>query len=182
MDPAAPKVTAMARQVRRFGTRPSILPASMTQTLVLALLIGIVAGMRTMTAPAAMSWAASLGWLTVGATRLAFLAYAWTPWVLTMMAVTELVADQHPATPSRKALGPFAARLMSGALSGAAIGVSTGQTMAGLVTGVVGAVVGTLGGYAFRSRLAASFGRDRPAAFIEDAVAIGGALLAVALL
>jgi uncharacterized membrane protein len=40
-------------------------------------------------------------------------------------------------------------------------------------------VIGTLGGHALRARLAAAFGRDRPAAFIEDAVAIGGALLAV---
>ena len=29
----------------------------------LALLIGVVAGLRTMTAPAAVSWAAYLGWL-----------------------------------------------------------------------------------------------------------------------
>ena len=151
-------------------------------TLVLALLIGMVAGMRTFTAPAALSWAASLGWLNVGATRLAFLGYAWTPWIFTVMALLELVGDQHPATPSRKAAGPFAARLMSGALSGAAIGTAAGQTMAGLVAGVVGAVIGTLGGHAFRSRLAAMFGRDRPAAFIEDAVAIGAALLTVALL
>ena len=48
---------------------------------------------------------------------------------------------------------------------------------AGLGAGIVGAIVGTLGGRAFRGRLAKAFGSDRPAAFIEDAVAIGGALL-----
>ena len=47
----------------------------------------------------------------------------------------------------------------------------------GLLAGIAGAVIGTLGGRAFRARLAAAFGNDRPAAFIEDAVAIGGALL-----
>jgi uncharacterized membrane protein len=46
-----------------------------------------------------------------------------------------------------------------------------------LVAGAVGALIGTLGGHALRARLAAAFGSDRPAAFIEDAVAVGGALL-----
>ncbi|WP_425993766.1 hypothetical protein [Caulobacter sp. DWR1-3-2b1] len=32
----------------------------------LALLIGVVAGLRAMTAPAAISWAAHLGWLPLG--------------------------------------------------------------------------------------------------------------------
>jgi uncharacterized membrane protein len=41
--------------------------------------------------------------------------------------------------------------------------------------GGVGAVIGTLGGKAFRARLAAAFGSDPPAAFLEDAIAIGGA-------
>jgi uncharacterized membrane protein len=49
--------------------------------------------------------------------------------------------------------------------------------LGGLLAGIVGAVIGTLGGRALRARLAAAFGSDRPAAFIEDAVAIGGALL-----
>lgn len=47
----------------------------------------------------------------------------------------------------------------------------------GLLAGIVGAVIGALGGRDFRARLARAFGSDRPAAFIEDAVAIGGALL-----
>ena len=40
-------------------------------------------------------------------------------------------------------------------------------------------MIGTLGGSAVRGQLAAAFGSDRPAALIEDAVAIGGALLIV---
>jgi uncharacterized membrane protein len=53
---------------------------------------------------------------------------------------------------------------------------------AGLALGAVGAVLGTLGGARVRSRLAARLHKDRPAAFIEDGVAIGGAALAMALL
>jgi uncharacterized membrane protein len=47
----------------------------------------------------------------------------------------------------------------------------------GIFAGITGAVIGTLVGRAFRERLAAAFGKNRPAAFIEDAVTIGAALL-----
>ena len=66
----------------------------------------------------------------------------------------------------------FGARIVSGALSGATIGVSAGSWVVGLVAGVVGAAIGTLGGAEIRSRMAKAFGRDTPAAFIEDAGAI----------
>jgi uncharacterized membrane protein len=46
----------------------------------------------------------------------------------------------------------------------------------------VGAVIGTFGGYTFRARLAAAFHKDLPAALVEDAIAVGGALLVVMLL
>jgi uncharacterized membrane protein len=48
--------------------------------------------------------------------------------------------------------------------------------LGGAMAGIGGAVVGTLGGHSFRARLAAAFGNDRPAAFIEDAIAIAVAL------
>ena len=38
---------------------------------------------------------------------------------------------------------------------------------------IIGAVVGAVAGKRFRASLAVPFGADRPAAFIEDAVAIG---------
>ncbi|MEX2296934.1 MAG: hypothetical protein WD715_05940 [Dongiaceae bacterium] len=64
-----------------------------------------------------------------------------------------------------------------GALAGAAIGASAGTLVVGAVLGAMGAIAGTLGGAVARARLAVAFGRDRPAALIEDAVAIVGALL-----
>ena len=42
-------------------------------TYVLALLFGVVAGLRTFTAPAAASWAVHLGWLNPGGSPLGFL-------------------------------------------------------------------------------------------------------------
>lgn len=143
----------------------------------LALLIGIVAGLRAMTAPAAVAWAAYFGVLDLGGTWLAFLGNVWARWILTALALVELVTDQLPSTPSRKVPVQFGTRIVTGALSGAGIGVAGGSWFGGLLAGAVGAVLGTLGGHAFRAQLAAAFGSDRPAAFVEDAVAIGGALL-----
>jgi uncharacterized membrane protein len=143
----------------------------------LALLTGVVAGLRTMTAPALVSWVSRLGSLHLNGTWLAFLGYAWTPWILTLFALGELITDQLPNTPSRTAPLGFGARIVTGALCGAAIATAGGVMLAGIVAGITGAVIGTLGGHAFRARLAAALHRDRPAAFIEDAIALGGALL-----
>ncbi len=145
----------------------------------LALLIGVVAGLRTMTAPAAVSWAAHLGWLHLDGSWLAFLGYAWTAWILTLLALVELVTDQLPSTASRTVPVQFGARIVTGALSGGAIGASTGSLTLGAIAGIVGAVIGTLGGRAVRAKLAAAFGKDPPAAFIEDAFAIAAAFVIV---
>jgi uncharacterized membrane protein len=155
----------------------SVMHETALTAYLLALLIGVVAGLRSMTAPALVSWAAHLGWLPLGGTWLAFLGYAWTPWLLTLFALGELIIDKLPSTPSRTAPPGFAGRIVTGALSGAAVATAGGAMVGGIVAGIAGAVIGTLGGHAFRARLAGAFGRDRPAALIEDAIAIGGALL-----
>jgi len=147
----------------------------------LALLLGVVAGLRAMTVPAAVSWAARLGALDLSASRLAFLGNGWVPWLLTVLACAELVTDQLPATPSRTVPVQFGARLVIGGLAGAVICLHAGGAF-GAIMGMVGAVIGTLGGHAARARLAERFGRDRPAAFVEDAVAIGAAAVLMAAL
>lgn len=143
----------------------------------LALSIGIIAGLRAMTAPAAVAWAAQLGLLDLAGSWLHFFAHPWTAWIFTVLALGEFVTDQLPSTPSRTVPMQFGARLLSGGLCGATIGFAAGSLWGGVIAGIAGAVLGTLGGRAGRARLANAFGRDRPAAFIEDAVAIGGALL-----
>jgi uncharacterized membrane protein len=138
----------------------------------LAFLIGLVAGLRAMTAPMAVSWAARLGWLNLKGTPLAFLGAAVTPWIFTVAAVGELINDKLPKTGSRKSPPQFIGRLLMGALCGAAVGAGSGALAAGLVAGVIGAVAGTLGGYEFRSRLARAAGKDLPIALLEDVIAI----------
>lgn len=148
----------------------------------LALLIGVIAGLRTMTAPAAASWAVHLGMIDASGTPLEFMGWRYTPWVLSVMAAAELLVDKLPATPSRKVPHQFGARVVAGGLAGATLGAAGGMWMIGAVLGAIGAVIGTLGGAAARARLAAAFRRDLPAALIEDAVAIVGAVLIVAVL
>jgi uncharacterized membrane protein len=138
----------------------------------------MIAGLRSLTAPALVSWAASLGWLHLENTGLAFLAHARTRYLLSVLAIVELVADKLPKTPSRTAPAGFAARLLTGGLCGAAFGAAGQSLIGGLLAGVVGSVVGTLGGHEFRVRLVKAIGgNDLPIALLEDVIAIGGALL-----
>jgi uncharacterized membrane protein len=146
---------------------------------ILALLVGIVAGLRNMTAAAAVSWAAYLGWLPLQGTPLAFLGAQITPYIFTVLAIAELFADQWSKTPSRKAPPSFVIRLVAGAMSGAAIGATGGALAAGAALGAIGAIIGTLGGYAARIRLATALGKDLPAALIEDVITIVAAALIV---
>jgi uncharacterized membrane protein len=148
-------------------------------SILAALLIGVIAGLRAMSAPAAVSWGANLGWIDLSQTPLAFMGYSWTPWIFTVLALAELINDKLPNTPSRKVPPQFAARVIMGALAGASLGAAGGMLIVGLVAGVAGAVIGTYGGAAVRGRLGAMFGRDLPAALTEDAVAVIGALLIV---
>jgi uncharacterized membrane protein len=147
-----------------------------------AFLIAVVAGLRAMMAPAAVSWAAYLGWIPLEGTFLAFLGHAYTPWILTALAIAELIADQLPKTPSRKVPIQFGTRLLMGAVCGIALTLANGQWLVGGIVGLLGAVAGTLGGHAARASLARRFGRDLPAALIEDGVALGLAVLVLAVL
>jgi len=154
----------------------------MTTTLAIcAFFIGAVAGLRTMTAPAFVAWAARLGRLRLDGTLLAFLGLPVTAWVFTALALGELVADKLPSTPARTKPGPFVGRIVSGAMSGGAIAAGSGGSLAaGAALGAVGAVVGTLVGYNARVRLVPALKvPDSVVALVEDLVAVGGALLIV---
>jgi uncharacterized membrane protein len=117
------------------------------------------------------------GRLDLTGSWLAFFGNVWVRWILTALALFELVMDQLPSTASRTVPPQFAARLVSGALSGAVVGVSVGRSLGGAIAGGLGAVVGTLLGVRARTRLARALHNDHPAGLIEDAVAIGGAVL-----
>ncbi|MCZ2075353.1 MAG: DUF4126 family protein [Bryobacterales bacterium] len=146
-----------------------------------AFLIGGVSGLRAMTAPAAVSWGAHLGWIDLSQTPLAFLGYAATPYIVSLLAVLELIADKLPSTPSRKAPPGFIARLGLGTFSGYALSLGIGQSgVIGAVLGFAGAIAGTLGGYEARTRSAKALKvPDLVVALLEDAIAIAIGLSAV---
>jgi len=153
----------------------------MALLLVLAFLIGIVAGLRSLTPLAIVSWATRLGWLELRGPWHQALGNSVIPWLFTVLALFEiLVVDQSRKTPSRTSAIPFAARIISGFTCGAAIGAHSGVAIAGGLIGTVGAVAGTLGGAAMRRSLARELGKDRPAALFEDGVAIGLGIVAIA--
>ena len=141
----------------------------------LAVGIGIVAGLRALTAPALVSWAAHLGWLHLEGSPLSFMGSMVTVVIFTLLAIVEYVTDRLPSTPARTVPMQLGARLIMGALSGACICVSAGQSLlVGVVLGAIGAVIGTYGGYHARKALVNGLKvKDILIAIPEDLVAIG---------
>ena len=144
---------------------------------VLAILIGVAAGLRAVTPIAAIAWGAYLGWIDLSATPLAFMGNIIAVVIITLLAIAELVSDQLPNTPSRKVPVQFGTRILLSAFAGALLMIDS--WIIGAILGAVGAVLGTYGGADIRARLARAFGRDLPAALIEDVVAVILAFLVV---
>jgi uncharacterized membrane protein len=149
--------------------------------LTLALGLGFVAGLRTFTAPAAVSWAACYGWLNLQGTSLQFMG-SWAAVAgFSLLAVAEYVADKLPRTPSRTRPGPLIGRILFGGLSGAALALSEQHSpAAGALLGGIGAVIGAFTGYKVRTRLVPRLGaKDLAVALPEDLIAIVLACLVV---
>lgn len=148
--------------------------------MLLALLLGVVAGLRTFTPLAAVSWAARLSILRLNGTWASFLGYLWTPWVFSALALAELVNDKLPRTPSRKTPPQFAARVVSGTFAGLTLGLGHDAALLCAVLGAIGAVLGTLGGAAARAGLTKAIGgKDLPIALLEDCIAVVAAALII---
>ena len=156
----------------------------MNLTLALAILIiGFATGLRSMTTPAAVAWAAHLGKLSLGATWLSFMASPITVGILSLFALGEFVADLLPGTPARTAALGLTARFITGTFSGACLSAATGNSIAFGLIGGVAAIGGAFAGYYARTGLVKSLGvKDAFIAIPEDVVAIGLAVLSVCLI
>jgi uncharacterized membrane protein len=154
---------------------------SATFVLVLAFAIGMVSGMRSLTAPAVVAWAARRNWLNLTGSRLAFMRSSAAVGIFTVLAVVELIADKLPSTPSRSAPVGLIARFFCGALSGACVGVSAGQAPTfGAILGAVGGLAGAFAGYQWRTGLVRALRvPDFVIALVEDAIAISASLFIV---
>ena len=149
-------------------------------TLLFAFLIGLFAGLRSLTPPAAVAWAVHLGWLNL--TRPLSLAGSLPAVIiLSLLAIVEIVVDKLPNTPNRTAPPGLIGRIVTGGFTGACVSLGGGRSaFAGAGLGVIGGIVGCFGGYQIRARLVKSLRHpDFSIALIEDLVAIGGSLFIV---
>src|SRR5215472_11937338 len=96
---------------------------------VLALAIGLVAGLRSLTAPAVVAWAAHLNWLNLHGSPLAFMASTAAVVIFSVLAFGELITDKLPSTPKRTAPAQLVARIITGGLCGACLCASTGRSL-----------------------------------------------------
>jgi uncharacterized membrane protein len=142
--------------------------------------IGIVAGLRSLTASAAVSWAAYFHRLDLRDSRLAFLGSAWVAYTISALSVGELVADKLPFAPNRTSLPSMIFRTLSGGICGASLCLSTHLVLAGTLLGGLGALNGGFGGFHVRRLLVKHLKvTDTAIAFAEDALAIGAGLFFV---
>jgi uncharacterized membrane protein len=153
----------------------------MNPTLLFALCfgIGVIAGLRSLTAPAVTSWVIHLRGLGMRGSHLTFMSTLPAAIIFTVFAIVEIVNDKLPKTPSRTTAVPFSVRILTGFLSGASASVAGGgNAYVGGGLGVVGAIVGTYGGYFARTgAVKALHVPDFVIALVEDAVAIVGGFL-----
>jgi len=148
---------------------------------ILCFLLGFVDGLRSMTAPAVVCWAAHLGWLHFAGTKFAFIDHGSTLVVFTLLAIIELVVDKLPNTPSRTAPVGLIARILFGGASGMALATGAGISVSlAAVIASIGAIAGAFAGYRFRRAVVIkAHVPDLVAAIAEDAIAIAGGLLIV---
>jgi uncharacterized membrane protein len=153
----------------------------LTTVVLFCFLIGCIAGLRSLTAPAVVCWGAHLGWLHFTGTSLGFIDQTLTLVIFTLLALAELVADKLPKTPARTAMPGLIARIIMGAFCGAALAVATGGGfLGGSIIGIVGAMVGMFGGYNIRHALVTNLNLpDFAVALAEDLIAILGAFYIV---
>jgi uncharacterized membrane protein len=149
-------------------------------TLLFAFLIGVFAGLRSLTPPALVSWAVYLGWLRL-ARPLALIGSLPAVIILSLLAIGEIIFDKLPNTPNRTDPPGLIARIVTGALTGACVSLGGGKSaVVGSALGAIGGIVGCFGGYQVRARLVKSLPQSAIyVALIEDLVAIAGSVFIV---
>jgi uncharacterized membrane protein len=146
----------------------------MNYVFLFAIGIGIVAGLRSLLAPAIVAWAAHFDWLNLHGSPLAFMGSRTAVGIFSVLAIGELIADKLPKTPKRTAFGPLLARILLGGLCGASLSAATGKSLlTGALLGGTGGVIGAFVGYETRRRIVNSLHiKDIFFAICEDLVAI----------
>jgi uncharacterized membrane protein len=143
-------------------------------------LLGAVAGVRSMTAPALISRAASRGDVAgIEDTPFSALASPKVAWALALLAIGEAAVDKLPNAPDRISTPGLMGRIGSGALVGAALFTSEGRKgTAGAAIGLLCAVLAAYSSYYLRVGASERLGiRNWTAGLFEDALALSTGLL-----
>jgi uncharacterized membrane protein len=164
--------------VDRVAVSPPPLPPP-----VRALLLGVVAGLRTQLPVALLAVEAERGRFDPGAGRLAR-RFASPEGALgaVLAAAGELIVDKLPLTPDRTDAGPLLGRLVAGAAVGSAVHYDAGHPRAlGALAGAAGAALGSVGGARVRAALADRSSLPQPLlGAVEDLFAVGLAVAVIA--
>ena len=141
--------------------------------------LGVIAGLRSMTAPALVSRGSAIKGLFNGnaseqpkwGTRTAAM-------FLGALAVGEMVFDKMPMAPNRTMPGSVLFRAASGALVGATLFAANREDRTrGAIAGAIGAVAATYGAYYLRKELGEKWHVPDPVlGLVEDAIAVGSGL------
>jgi uncharacterized membrane protein len=146
-----------------------------------ATVLGVLAGMRSMAAPAVLGRLSRNGALAEVTGALTLVTKPRFASATMLLALGELVADKLPVTPNRTAAGPLVGRALMGGLSGAAVCSAKRRSVSlGAFIGATAAIAAAYGAYEFRKGI----GRkthlpDAVIAIAEDVVVgcLGAALV-----
>jgi uncharacterized membrane protein len=144
-------------------------------------LLGAATGLRSMTPMAVLCWFAYLGHLPVDGTWASWTTKLPVAIVFTVLAAAEYIGDKLPKMPNRTSPVALITRVILGGLIGAIVAAGLdGPGFEGGILGVAGALIGTFGGFLIRREIVLQRGsRDWPVALLEDAIALGCAVLAM---
>ncbi len=151
-------------------------------TLGRALGLGAVAGIRSMSAPALLSRAASRGGIEgIEDTPFAFLASPKAARILTVLAVGEALADKLPFSPDRISPPGLIGRMASGGLVGGALfAAAERRVTVGAGLGLLASAAASYPSYYLRVKTQEKLGLPNWAVgLVEDALAEGTGLLAL---
>ena len=148
-----------------------------------ALTLGAVSGMRSMMAPAVISWSARRSGLDLESTPFSAFKGPGIGRTAVAMAVGELLADKTPFVPDRTDSTALLARAVAGGAAGAAVFKARRKSMlVGALVGAAAAVGAAYGTYYLRKGAARYFNvSDRVVALVEDGIALTAGLIAVSI-
>ncbi len=147
--------------------------------LLLVLCLGALCGLRTFTPLAVLTIAVHRDSLTLAGTPFAFLATMTAHIIIVLLAISELVMDKLPNTPSRLRPAGLIGRALLGAITAVAFAFAHHHSIVlPLILGTFGAFLGSFIGHRFRTGLVRALKLpDLPVALLEDAICIAGSFL-----